>query len=152
MTLIQGTTKRGDEQYTPAWVFEALKIEFDLDPAHPSFKTSVPCKNYYTQKNDGLKQEWFGLVWCNPPYSQPKEWVNKFLDHNNGIMLLPMAKSKWFYELWNNPKVLITSLDPRIKFDLQDGKKNSIFTNTCLVAAGVKAQAALGLSNLGYMR
>lgn len=152
MTLIQGKKKGGDEQFTPAWIFEALDLEFDLDPAHPPFKTSVPCKSYYTQEDDGLKKNWYGLVWCNPPYSQPKEWVNKFLNHNNGLMLLPMAKSKWFYELWNINKISIVSLSPSIKFDLKDGKKNSIFTNTCLIAAGNKAKEALIKSELGYVR
>lgn len=152
MTLIQGKKKGGDEQFTPDWVFEALGLVFDLDPAHPPFKTSVPCKSYYTKEDNGLVQNWFGLVWCNPPYSEPKEFVNKFLKHNNGLMLLPMAKSKWFYELWNNSKISIAALSPSIKFNLQDGTKNSIFTNTCLIAAGRQAKEALINSELGYVR
>jgi hypothetical protein len=44
------------------------------------------------------------------------------------------------------------ALNPSIKFNLEDGTKNSIFTNTCLIAAGRKAKEALINSELGYVR
>jgi hypothetical protein len=34
-----------DEWYSPSLIFDALGIEFDLDPCHPAFPTNVPCKN-----------------------------------------------------------------------------------------------------------
>lgn len=91
-----------DECYTPKWVFEALNLEFDVDVAAPKTETNVPAKNKYTIEDDGLIQSWIGLVWMNPPYSGPKLWVQKFIQHGNGIALLPMTKAKWLQELWNS--------------------------------------------------
>lgn len=152
MTLIQGAKKRGDEQFTPVWVFEALGLEFDLDPAHPPYKTNVPCKNYYTKDDNGLEKDWFGLVWVNPPYSQPSQLVDKFLEHNNGLMLIPMAKSRWFTELWNMRHVSILPMVYNIKFEAPDGTKQTIFTPTCLIAVNKVATKALQNSNLGLVR
>jgi len=49
-----------DEWYSPSLIFDALGIEFDLDPCHPSYPTNVPCKKYFTIEDDGLKQSWGG--------------------------------------------------------------------------------------------
>ena len=152
MTLIQGKKKGGDEQFTPSWLFKALDVTFDLDPAHPEEPTNVPCKTFFTKKQNGLEQNWHGFVWMNPPFSESKLWVEKFLEHDNGLMLIPMSKAKWFLELWNNPKAQIVALPASIKFDLPNGLQNSIFTLTCIVACGVQAHEVLFKANLGQMR
>jgi hypothetical protein len=56
--------------YTPRWVFDAMRLSFDLDVAAPvGGPRHVPAMRYYTPDDDGLSQPWDGLVWCNPPYS-----------------------------------------------------------------------------------
>jgi hypothetical protein len=91
-----------DDYYSPRWLFDEIGLEFDLDPAHPPFRTDVPCKRYYTQKENGLVQEWFGIVWLNPPFSNPGPWVQRFRDHNNGIGIVPTSNGKWLTDLWNS--------------------------------------------------
>jgi hypothetical protein len=48
-------------------------------------------------KSDALKQI-CGFVWMNPPFSEGKPWHEKFAAHGDGICLVPMAKSYWYYE------------------------------------------------------
>ena len=43
-----------------------------FDPAsHPLAQARVRATQFFTQEDDGLKREWHGRVWLNPPYSQP---------------------------------------------------------------------------------
>ena len=94
----------GDEWYTPLWLFESLGLEFDIDVCGPVDRAHVttPAKAFYTEAEDGLAQPWYGLVWCNPPYSAPEPWALKMVEHGNGVMLshIPM-NAKWCMDVWN---------------------------------------------------
>jgi hypothetical protein len=127
--------KPRDEYYTPSWIFEKLSLTFDLDPAHPSFQTNVPVKQYYTKEDDGLNREWFGRIWMNPPFSESKLWVHKFMAHKNGIALLPFAKSAWMVEIWAHCDGVVP-LPYNIRFDYEGKTNGSIFLPTALFAYG----------------
>lgn len=108
------TERTSDDYYTPRWVFDTLGLRFDLDVASPpGGPPFVPCERYFTQEDDGLAQPWHGLVWMNPPYSEPKPWVDRWLDHGNGVALLPMAKSRWLHHLWTSPARLVITRNLR---------------------------------------
>jgi len=86
-----------DEWYTPRWIFDAAGLTFDLDvcaPVAPEFRT-CPARRYLTILEDGLAEPWSGLVWMNPPYSNPAPWVDRFAEHPAGLALLPAANSHW---------------------------------------------------------
>ncbi|HKE75087.1 MAG TPA: DNA N-6-adenine-methyltransferase [Acidimicrobiales bacterium] len=87
----------GDERYTPAWIFEAMGLRFDLDVAAPldADYRVVPADAYLTVRDDGLTAPWDGLVWMNPPYSQAAVWAQRWIDHSDGVCLLPMVDSYW---------------------------------------------------------
>lgn len=73
---------------TPPEIIKALG-EFDLDPCAPIDRPWDTAKHHFTEIEDGLKQEWFGRVWCNPPYG-PKAmpaFLEKMAKHGNGIAL-----------------------------------------------------------------
>lgn len=78
-----------DAWYTPPWVFDGLGVEFDLDVAAPAEPLEwVPARQRYTVADDGLLQPWFGLVWCNPPYSAPTAWCRRWAQHPDGFLLI----------------------------------------------------------------
>lgn len=87
-----------DSWYTPRWLFEQLDATFDVDvcaPPEPEHRT-CPALAYFTEDDDGLAQAWDGLAWCNPPYSTPEPWVDRMVDHDNGLLLVHMPNNaKW---------------------------------------------------------
>lgn len=89
-TAAAKNTHKSVEWYTPAWVFEALGLEFDLDPSSPhDMETAVPAGWKYTVFDDGLSKKWFGRVWLNPPYGKDTPfWIRRMIDHGNGIALV----------------------------------------------------------------
>jgi phage N-6-adenine-methyltransferase len=130
-----------DDYYTPPELFDKLGIEFDLDVASPPHKTCVPCKRYYTQADNGLLQPWYGIVWMNPPFSEPRPWVEKFMQHNNGLGIVPTSNGKWLTELWNSD-ICITLPTP-IKFIKGDTKMAASIPTRCYLIATKQHKKAL---------
>jgi hypothetical protein len=98
--IVEGRTS--DEHYTPRWVFERMAITFDLDVCSLAGGLPwIPAERAYAIEDDGLAQPWLGRVWMNPPYSNAKPWVHRFIEHGHGIALLPHAKSIWHSEIWD---------------------------------------------------
>jgi hypothetical protein len=86
-----------DEWYTPRWLFKAAGITFDMDvcaPVDPVFR-ACPAKRYLTVLDDGLTAGWAGVIWCNPPYSNPAPWVDRWVTHPDGLMLVPATTGGW---------------------------------------------------------
>jgi len=104
---IEQHTTTSDDYYTPAWIFEGMGIEFDLDPASPPGGVAyIPTRDYYTQADDGLNAPWYGRVWVNPPFSDTTAWARRFVAHGNGVMLAPVSKAAWPSEVWSAAAVV----------------------------------------------
>lgn len=88
--------KKNDILKTPPYITDALGF-FDLDPCSGE-KTRIGNFNWWDGRGeDGLENEWFGFVWCNPPFSQKEIWIEKMITHNNGILILPeRGSAPWF--------------------------------------------------------
>src|SRR6516162_8682075 len=57
---------KSSDWFSPKFLFDALDLVFDLDPAHPGPDNPywvVPARKIYTKAEDGLRQPWSGLVW-----------------------------------------------------------------------------------------
>ena len=135
--------KETDERYTPSWVFETLGIDFDLDPCSPAGGIPhAPIKHYYTAEDDGLSKGWFGNVWVNPPFSNPRPFMEKLVAHGQGIGLVRISQSQWAKDLWNNADGVILN-DKRLKFNRPDGRLIGIPAVTFMFAFGVENAKAL---------
>jgi phage N-6-adenine-methyltransferase len=70
------------EWYTPAdYVERARRVlgVIDLDPASSALaQATIRATRYFSEEDDGLKHEWRGKVWLNPPYAQPD--IELFVD------------------------------------------------------------------------
>lgn len=88
--------KKNDCLKTPEWVYTPLG-KFDLDPC-AGVGTSIAEENWLIENGEnGLLKDWHGSVFCNPPFSEKEMWIEKFLDHGNGILLLPeRGSAPWF--------------------------------------------------------
>ena len=139
----QQTQTTGDDRYTPPWIFDELGITFDIDVCTPPGGVPWIHSLYrYTVEDDGLAQEWFGTVWCNPPYSNPLPWILKMIEHGDGLFLGPMsAGAKWCSLAFDT----CTSFAPliHIKFAHSDGAYRTIPVAVGLFAYGDRADAAL---------
>lgn len=82
----RGASGTGEnEWYTPAEYLDLAREvlgEIDLDPASSDIaQERVNAARYFTKDDDGLKQDWIGRVWLNPPYAQPHiaDFVSKMV-------------------------------------------------------------------------
>lgn len=109
------------EWYTPAWVFDELKLEFDLDPAAPTGGVSwIPAKNHYDIYSDGLISDWgdsSSKVWLNPPYGKfTGKWLEKIHHHRNGVALVfARTDCAWYHDYVAKADAILF-LKGRIKF------------------------------------
>jgi phage N-6-adenine-methyltransferase len=106
------------EWYTPKWIFNALNLKFDLDPCHPEEKLDwIPAAKHYSEKDNGLIQEWTGRIWLNPPYGKhTSEWLAKMHDHRNGIALVfARTDCKWFHDYCTKADAILF-IKSRVKF------------------------------------
>lgn len=99
------------EWYTPPKYLDAAREvlgEIDFDPASSdAAQKLVQAIQYFTKKDDGLKQEWHGRVWLNPPYTRAeiRQFVSKLVQEyeagrvSAAIMLTHrFTDTGWFHE------------------------------------------------------
>lgn len=137
-----------DEHYSPAWIFQAMQVTFDLDVCAPKGGVPwIPASISYSKEDDGLSKPWMGLVWMNPPYSKPQPWIDRFIEHGNGIALLPITVARWSIDLWQSAEVICVA-DQRIYFEHPTKKKKPIFWQTAFFGMGkgveILRQAKIG--------
>lgn len=137
---------RSNEWYTPPEIFDALGCAFDLDVAHPQVRTHVPARNWFTEMDDGLRCNWRGFVWMNPPFGGRNglaPWLDKFFAHGNGIALTPdRTSAPWFHDAWKRADAVMFCR--KTPFLLPSGQKaGSPAFGTALWASGEQGVAAL---------
>lgn len=91
--------KKNDKLQTPEWVYSCLGT-IDLDPC-AGIDTRIGSINWAIERGEnGLERNWFGFVYCNPPFSQKQAWSVKMREHGNGILILPeRGSAPWFGQL-----------------------------------------------------
>ena len=102
------------EWYTPQKYIESARIvmgSIDLDPASSAeANKTIQADKFFTEKEDGLKQEWYGNVWLNPPYSKVSNFVDKLLDSEitQAIALVNnCTETAWFARMVQSAKALV---------------------------------------------
>ena len=153
MDNFNSNTENKEEWLTPPNIIKALG-SFDLDPCapHESKRPWNTAGKHYALPADGLKMEWEGRVWCNPPYGRKTfDWLNKLAKHGNGIALI-FARTEtigFHREIWNKADGIFF-FKGRLKFYHVTGEQGGTANApSCLVAYGRKnAETLKKLPNL----
>lgn len=67
-----------DEWPTPSDLFNRLHSEFGFQTDVCATPSNAKCEKFFTPEQDGLKQNWRGICWMNPPYGrQIGLWLKK---------------------------------------------------------------------------
>ena len=136
MTLPQHRHERQDWQ-TPGWLLQAARRVLggiDLDPASDGEANKfVMAARYYD--DDGLRRDWAGRVWLNPPYgkigphSSQGIWLEKLCgEYERGsvtaalLLVNAATDTRWFQRLWERP---LCFLHPRVRFVLPGTARQS---------------------------
>lgn len=127
-----------DEWYTPAYVFEAMAVRFDLDPCSaPGAPSRLWCDQNTRQ---GLDGSWRGSVWLNPPFGGRNglvPWLVRFMAHGDGVALVPDRTSAPWWQTYAPCADLALFVSPKIKFIGPDGLPGrSPAQGTTLLAKG----------------
>ena len=135
----EGNTSTGkDEWLTPPEIVKALG-EFDLDPCSPINRPWDTAKHHFNVNDDGLKKDWFGRVWCNPPYGKSASlFLEKASNHGNCICLtFARTETKMFFNCVWEKATAILFIKGRLKFYHVNGKQgNSAGAPSVLIAYG----------------
>lgn len=115
-------SSNSDEWSTPKDFYELLNKEFNftLDPC--ASDENHKCGNYFTINDDGLKQEWHGSVFINPPYSEIKDWVKKAYEESKRdyckrvVLLIPARTDTRYVHDYISQAYEIRFLRGRLKF------------------------------------
>lgn len=144
------------EHYTPPEYFEAMGVYFDLDPASPAGGLPwIPARRFIDASEDGLRAEWSGLVWLNPPYgAEIIHWLRRMADHDCGIALVPArCNTRWWHETVSSKAVSMCQLFKRPYYYTENHERASYNSGAdiVLVAYGQRAHSVLENSCLGAM-
>ena len=117
-----GMFKRGSssERETPKWFFDHYDREFRLGLDVCATKNNKKCVRFFTKAENGLRRNWFGNIWLNPPYSELERWCEKawaYARTGKGVVvaLLPLwPTASWFrkYVIHGHIRLLTT----RVRF------------------------------------
>ena len=115
-----------DEWYTPIHILKQFGI-FDLDVASNEYNSKrLGIDNYFSIDNSALDKEWYGKVWCNPPFTLKKEFIEKAreqVDKGNCdvYLLLPMSLETKVINKHLIGRCKIYLPNGRVRFETIDG-------------------------------
>lgn len=125
-----------DDFLTPPHIVEAMG-EFDLDPCSSSRQHRPIARREYRYPHDnGLLLPWSGSVFCNPPFSELQTWIDRFILHGNGVLLVPARiEVSWFWKLWHCCDGFFFTKGP-VKYLCPEGKSPPRFFGGAFCAMG----------------
>ena len=138
---------------TPKWIIDAFNNKagdkgmfFDLDPCISLTQPWLTARDGYSIEQNGLLQNWYGMVWCNPPYgANVGTWARLMAKHGNGIMLIfaRLETEAWFEEIFTTADGFLFPKG-RIAFYRPDGTRgHEAGAPSAFVAWGTQARAVL---------
>jgi len=131
-------SSNSDRWETPQKLFDELnqKYNFELDVC--ALPENAKCENYFTPEVDGLKQDWTGVCWMNPPYGREiGKWMKKALESSrNGAIVVCLVPARTDTAWWHDyaMKGEIEFIRGRLKFG--NSKNSAPFPSAIVVFGG----------------
>ena len=128
-------TSNTDMWSTPLDFFIKLNEEFNFETDVCAIESNAKCKKFFTPEMDGLKQEWSGVCWMNPPYGRGiGEWIKKAyessLNDATVVCLIPSrTDTKWWHDYCMKGEVRLVK--GRLKFG--DSKNSAPFPSAVVI-------------------
>lgn len=131
----RGALDKVDDRRTPREIFDPLNEEFGFTLDAAASENNKLCQCYWDLRSSGLDNSWYSYnVWCNPPYSDIRPWVEKAWKEIEAyparviVMLLPANRTeqRWWQDLVEPHRdrggVLTTRFLPgRPRFEVPEG-------------------------------
>jgi phage N-6-adenine-methyltransferase len=127
---------------TPQAFFDKYNsiYKFDIDVCAVS--SNAKCDKYFSPEEDGLKQNWNGVCWMNPPYGRTiKSWVKKAYESSlNGAIVVCLLPSRTDTAWWHDYciKGQIEFIRGRLKFG--NATNSAPFPSAVVVFNGSKTK------------
>ena len=118
-----------------AGIFDELNKEFGFELDVCALPENAKCEKYYTPEIDGLKQQWRGICWMNPPYGREiGAWMEKAyessLEGATVVCLVPArTDTRWFHDFAMRGEIRF--IKGRLKFG--DSKNSAPFPSAVVV-------------------
>ena len=125
---------------TPQDFFDKMNERYNFSLDVCAIPDNAKCANFFTPEIDGLKQEWKGTCWMNPPYGREiGKWVTKAyeeaVEKKNCIVvaLLPArTDTRWFHDyIYMMYGVEVDFIKGRLKFG--NGENSAPFPSMVVV-------------------
>jgi len=89
---------------TPQKLYDKLSEEFNFTLDVCALPETAKCEEYYTPEIDGLKQEWKGICWMNPPYGKEiSVWLKKAYEESlKGVTIVCLIPSRTDTRYWHD--------------------------------------------------
>ena len=137
----------GDFWQTPKDLFAEINNEFFIGTPFDPCPGKIKLINSYSAEDfdddpekDGLKLEWHGENFVNPPFSDIPTWVERawasVASHKKTIMLLPVrSDQEWFHDFVD----LVCFIRGRVQYVFPGQKRKGCSFPSCLLFFGFSA-------------
>lgn len=130
-----------DNWATPQSFFDewsALYGPFETDVC--ASKENAKCLKYFDAEMDGLKQEWTGKCWMNPPYGREIiKWMKKAYESSlKGAMVVCLVPARTDTRWWHDYAIKgqCFFIKGRLKFG--DSKNSAPFPSAVVIFGAIK--------------
>ena len=124
-----------DLHATPQDFFDKLNAEFGFELDVCAIPENAKCSNYFTPAQDGLKQEWHGVCWMNPPYGREiGAWMRKANEAaKSGATVVCLVPARTDTNWWHQYAIQheVRFVRGRLKFG--DAKNSAPFPSAVVV-------------------
>jgi phage N-6-adenine-methyltransferase len=134
---------------TPQRLFDELNNEFHFTLDVCALACNTKCPHFYNPIEDGLKQNWTGICWMNPPYDRSiSQWARKAYEAAQAgttvVGLLPVWTDTKWWQSYVMPARDIRYLSGRLRFN--NVSSNARFPNAIVIWTPTARKAYSGFA------